>query len=224
MNPQSAGTDYSFAFLPSDSYTIAHKQWTPQTTDSSSRPSGIDNIIEEIKNEHDHLLQTNKTLTDTLQQFLQENEKLRRMLRLKESYLQAAQRRIEELNGTSSNIAGQMQIWQSRLATCEQYISKFQQSFEKIIQPTQGSNAALQANNQPCVPYARQSTQSTNLSVDTPQGQQSSRDKQQSSAKKTPRPSRQRWGVDSLEAFDLLRIIWLLYHNWAFWYDGGWWI
>jgi hypothetical protein len=97
MTSQSTETDYSFAaFPPPDDYRFAHNHWIPQMM-RSSRPSRFENILEKIRYEHNYSSQANETLTDTLQQLRQENDKLLQMLQLKDKYLQAAQQRIEEL-------------------------------------------------------------------------------------------------------------------------------
>lgn len=73
-----------------------------------SGPSRRDNILREIKQEYEHLSQTDETLTDTLQQLRQENSQLFQILQLQDKYLQAAQHRIEELRqevDQSKNIA-----------------------------------------------------------------------------------------------------------------------
>ncbi|KAJ6103952.1 hypothetical protein N7486_004174 [Penicillium sp. IBT 16267x] len=175
MTSQSAETDYSFAdFPPPDNYRFAHNHWIPQTR-RSFRPSRLDNIIGKIRYEHDYLSQTNETLTDTLQQLRQENDKLFQMLQLKKKYLQAAQQRIEELKqkvDKSKDIAVRMQNWEGRLAACEQHIPMFQQSSKEIIQPTLGSNAGLRAEEPRRVPRLRRSDRSTSWKVELPQSQQ----------------------------------------------------
>jgi hypothetical protein len=70
------------------------------------------------------LVKTNETLTDTLQQLRQEDNRLFQALQRKEKYLHAAQQRIVELKqevNSSRDVAGRMQNWEGRLAACEQH-------------------------------------------------------------------------------------------------------
>jgi len=94
----------------------------------SSGPSHRENILGEIKQEYEHLSQTNETLR-------QENDKLQQVLELNEKYLQAVQQRIEELKqevDKSKDIAVRMQNWEGRLAACEQYMAIFKNHRNKI--------------------------------------------------------------------------------------------
>ncbi|KAJ5737461.1 uncharacterized protein N7483_002586 [Penicillium malachiteum] len=189
MTSQSAETDYSFAaFPPPDKYRFTHSHWVPQTMRPSG-PSHRENILGEIKQEYEHLSQTNKTLTDTLQQLRQENNQLFQIMQLQDKYLQAAQQRIEELKqeaDQSKNIAVWMQNWEGRLTACEQHIPMFPQPFSENIQPTLGSSAGVHAEQQRHVPRLRRSGRSTSWKVEHPQSQQPPKQVQQLSMEKMP--------------------------------------
>lgn len=189
MTSQSAESDSSFPpFPPPDNYQFVNKQWVPRTLETS-RPNRIDSIVGEIKQEHDHMRQENVSLTVALQQSHQENVKLLQTLQRKEQYLQAAQRRIKKLEeeiDTSRDVAGQMQVWEGRLAACENKISLYHHSFKENVQPTLISNAGPRMDKQGHVPHLRRSVPSTTCKVELPPSQQSPRQAQQPAVEQKP--------------------------------------
>lgn len=146
-------------------------------------------MIGEIEHEFDHFRQENVNLTIALQYSRQENINLLQTLQRKEQYLQAAQRRIKKLEeeiDTSMDVAGQMQVWEGRLAACENKISLYHHSFKENVQPTLISNAGPRINEQGQVPHPRRSGPSINCKVEFPPSQQSPRQAQQPAVEQKP--------------------------------------
>ena len=139
MPPQSAELDHSFAIFPAPNVARAipseHHSRFPHNAQSPPA-SHFEELLTKIKFQYDNMAHENEILRDTLRQRHGQREEALQMSQLKDQYLQAAQRRIQELEQMVNHlkdIVAQMQNRESRLEACEQQIFKLEHLLEEFI-------------------------------------------------------------------------------------------
>ena len=163
MPPQNKDSDRSFAVFPAPNVARAipseHHLRFPQSAQSPPE-SRLEELLTKIKRQYDSLAHKNENLRNTLHQRQGQIEEALQMSQLKDQYLQAAQRRIQELEQMVNHlkdIVAQMQNRESRLEACEQQIFKLERLLEELIRTPRDRSGALLLSEQNGVPELAQS-------------------------------------------------------------------
>ena len=160
MPPQNAELGRPFAVCPAPDVTRA----VP-----SEYYTCLGELFAEIDRRYGLLAQKNEILRDSLRHLHGHTEEVLQMLQHKNQNLQAAQRRIQELEQMAhqpKENAVQMQNLESRLKACEQHISNLEHLFEGMTRTTRDRNGTPLLSEQDGVPELAQSV--NELDVGTP--------------------------------------------------------